>query len=68
LRDALRGAGLAISGITYADVYEGIYFGSDPRSTERVFLNFLRSVDVLPAPSRHLKARSNGWRVLSTNC
>lgn len=48
LRDVLRGHELAISGVTYGEVYEGIYFGRDPRNAERVFLNFLRSVEVLP--------------------
>lgn len=39
--------GLAISVITYGEIYEGIYFASDPQSSERGFLLFLRLVKVL---------------------
>jgi tRNA(fMet)-specific endonuclease VapC len=37
----------AISIITYAEVYEGIYFGRDPRRSEEGFLDFLQSAEVL---------------------
>ena len=40
--------GLAISEVTYGEIYEGIYYGRDPKQAERVFQQFLRSVDVLP--------------------
>jgi tRNA(fMet)-specific endonuclease VapC len=40
--------GLVISLMTYAEIYEGIYFGRDPAAAERTFRAFLRSVDVLP--------------------
>ena len=40
--------GLAISLITYGEIYEGIYYGHNPSYHERVFLNFLRGVSVLP--------------------
>lgn len=39
--------GIAISVITYGEIYEGIYFGRTPQRSERVFQQFLRSVDVL---------------------
>ncbi len=39
---------LAISLITYGEIYEGIYFGRDPKRYEQGFLAFLRAVDVLP--------------------
>lgn len=39
--------GLAISIITYGEIYEGIYFGQDPKLAEKGFLNFLRVVDIL---------------------
>ena len=45
--DSLYSAGLAISIITYAEVYEGIYYGRDRTRYERVFREFLRGVDVL---------------------
>jgi len=45
---ALQPDGLAISLITYGELYEGIYFGRDPRRHEQGFLRFLRLVDVLP--------------------
>lgn len=40
--------GLAISLITYGEIYEGIYFSRDPRASEKGFLKFLRGVKVLP--------------------
>jgi tRNA(fMet)-specific endonuclease VapC len=49
--DALRALapdGLAISLVTYGEIYEGIYYGRDPAGSERVFRQFLRAVDVLP--------------------
>jgi tRNA(fMet)-specific endonuclease VapC len=44
----LAPAGLAISEVTYGEIYEGIYYGRNPKQAERVFQQFLRSVDVLP--------------------
>jgi predicted nucleic acid-binding protein len=46
-------ADLAISLITYGEIYNGIYHGRDPHSTEQAYLCFLRGVTVLPltAPS-----------------
>lgn len=46
-----RGLGpevLAISLITYGEIYDGIYYGRDPQANERIFQQFLRWVDVLP--------------------
>jgi tRNA(fMet)-specific endonuclease VapC len=40
--------GLAISMITFGEIYEGIFYGGNPRENERGFLQFLRFVDVLP--------------------
>ncbi len=39
---------IAISLITFGEIYEGIYYGRDPQRSEAVFRQFLRSVDVLP--------------------
>jgi tRNA(fMet)-specific endonuclease VapC len=39
--------GLAISIVTYAEVYEGIYYGSNPRQHESVFKSFLMGTQVL---------------------
>jgi predicted nucleic acid-binding protein len=47
--------GLAISLITYGEIYEGIYFSRDPRASERGFLKFLRGVHVLPLNKLILK-------------
>jgi predicted nucleic acid-binding protein len=52
---AVRRERLAISMMTYGEVYEGIYYGRDPRAAERVFLNFLRTVDVLPLSRQVLR-------------
>lgn len=38
---------LAISIITYGEVYEGIYYGRDSKRNEAIFRRFLRGVTVL---------------------
>lgn len=40
--------GLAISIITYGEIYEGIYYGRNRQRHERGFRQFLRLVKVLP--------------------
>ena len=40
--------GLAISLITYGEIYEGIYFGQNSEQHESGFRNFLRGVVLLP--------------------
>ena len=44
----LSSESLFISLITYGEIYEGIYFGRDPKNDEKIFQQFLRNVDVLP--------------------
>ena len=48
----LAADGLAISLITYGEIYEGIYFGRDPSRAEAGFRQFLREVNVLPLNRR----------------
>lgn len=48
LLNRLRPEGLAISMITYGEIYEGIYYGRDPRAAAAGFRRFLRGVRVLP--------------------
>jgi tRNA(fMet)-specific endonuclease VapC len=48
LIDSLRNQDLAISLVTYAEVYEGIFFGRDPVAAEQGFREFQRDVSVLP--------------------
>jgi tRNA(fMet)-specific endonuclease VapC len=48
LLPTLQAEGLAISLITYGEVYDGIYYGRDPGAAERAFLRFLRGATVLP--------------------
>ncbi len=43
----LEPKGLAISLITYGEIYDGIYYGSNPRKQERIFRQFLQGADVL---------------------
>lgn len=45
---SLRKDGLAISIITYGEIYDGIYASNDPRGKEVAFLQVLRRVEVLP--------------------
>ena len=39
---------LYISIITYGEIYEGVYFSRNPKNDEKVFQQFLRSVEVIP--------------------
>ena len=52
---SLRREGLAISLITYGEIYDGVYYARDPRAAERDFLAFLRRVSVLPLTRRIMK-------------
>jgi tRNA(fMet)-specific endonuclease VapC len=56
LVDPLFPAGLAISIVTHAEVYEGVYYGRDRARYERVYREFLRGVDILGI-SRHVARR-----------
>ena len=47
LLDSLFTDGLAISIITFAEVYEGIYYSTDPNHNEGVFRRFLEGIPVL---------------------
>ena len=47
LLDALMPQGLAISIITFGEIYEGIYYGRDAAAHEAAFLRFLTAVSVL---------------------
>jgi tRNA(fMet)-specific endonuclease VapC len=47
LLDRLLSDGLAVSIITFGEVYEGIYYGSDPKHNEAIFRRFLKGVRVL---------------------
>lgn len=41
-------SGVAISLVTYGEIFEGIYYGHDPQRAESTFRAFLRGVPVLP--------------------
>lgn len=45
---SLARTGVAISLITYGEIYEGVYYGRDLKAAETVFRQFLRFADVLP--------------------
>jgi tRNA(fMet)-specific endonuclease VapC len=45
-KQALTGAELGISIITYAEVYEGIFYGRDRQEHEKNFLGFVDSIRV----------------------
>jgi tRNA(fMet)-specific endonuclease VapC len=45
---SLEREGLAISLVTYGEVYEGIYYGRDSARSRRQFVNFLRGISVVP--------------------
>jgi predicted nucleic acid-binding protein len=44
LLSSLRSQGLAISLITFGEIYERVYFRREPRTRERTFREFLRFV------------------------
>lgn len=44
----LQPEGIAISVVTFTEVYEGVYASRDPRRAERGFREFLRLTTVLP--------------------
>jgi len=48
LLDALVSDGLAVSLITLGEIYEGIYYGRDPKQSEAGFHQFLTGVRALP--------------------
>jgi tRNA(fMet)-specific endonuclease VapC len=52
LLTALADEGLTISLVTFGEIYEGIYYGADPKANEAGFRKFLRWVDVLPLNRR----------------
>jgi tRNA(fMet)-specific endonuclease VapC len=63
LLTSLARQGLAISLITYGEIYDGIYYGRNPQNSEHAFLQFLRGVDVLPLNRRIMKrfAHNRGY-------
>lgn len=58
----LKRAGLAISTITYLEVYEGIIGGPNPRRNRQVFRTFLRGIRLLVV-SRRTAERAAGLRL-----
>jgi predicted nucleic acid-binding protein len=55
LLDSLVLPGLAISLVTYGEIYDGIYDGRNPQAAERAFLQFLRPITVLPLTKSIMK-------------
>ncbi|HWE61843.1 MAG TPA: type II toxin-antitoxin system VapC family toxin [Chloroflexota bacterium] len=62
LLTSLSASGIAISIITYSEVYEGILRSADPRRSEQVFRTFLHSVAILPI-SRTVAKRNAAVRL-----
>lgn len=48
LLEQLAPAGLSISLMTLGEIYEGVYYGRDPRRAEQIFRAFLRGVNTVP--------------------
>ncbi len=55
LFDAILPAGIAISIITFSEIYEGILTGTDPKRAEKAFRDLLRRVTVLGMTRRVAK-------------
>jgi predicted nucleic acid-binding protein len=51
----LEPEGIAISLVTYGEIYEGLYFGRDQRRGVQGFHRFLQSADVLPLNRRIMR-------------
>lgn len=51
----LSGQGIAISLITFGEIYEGIYYARDPSAAEAGFQQFLREVEVRPLSRRIMR-------------
>jgi tRNA(fMet)-specific endonuclease VapC len=47
LLDSLKDDGLAISLVTYGEIYDGVYHGRNPVAAEQNFLALLRRIEVL---------------------
>jgi tRNA(fMet)-specific endonuclease VapC len=47
LLDSLKDDGLAISLVTFGEIYDGVYHGRNPVAAERSFLALLRRLEVL---------------------
>ena len=56
LLESLRADGIAISLVTYGELYEGIYYGTNPRVVESGLRQLLKVVRVLP-PNRPIMRR-----------
>ncbi len=48
LLSSLAQEGLAMSIMSFGEIYEGIYYGRDPEASEEGFRKFLRGVRILP--------------------
>ncbi len=62
LLSSLGNQGLAISLISYGEIYEGVYYARDPKTSEEIFLQFLEGIRVLPLnePVMRIFARVRG--------
>src|SRR5438105_2756120 len=58
LFNSLKQDGLAISYVTYAEIYQGVYYSKDPKAAEAAFLQFLRRVEQLAISKSVLKVFS----------
>lgn len=58
----LQPDGIGISIVSYGEIYEGIYYGSEPRTQEQGFRRFLGGVEVIPLnrPAMRRFARLRG--------
>ena len=54
--------GLGLSIVSLAELYEGVFYSTDPQSEERALLNFLSAVEVVPLDDEicRLFARERG--------
>ena len=54
--------GLGLSIVSLAELYEGVFYSTDPQSEERALLNFLSAVEVIPLDDEicRLFARERG--------
>jgi predicted nucleic acid-binding protein len=56
LLDHLVHEGIAISLITYGEIWEGIYYGKDPKGQGQIFRAFLQATPVLPLTENSMES------------
>ena len=55
LLSSLVAEGLALSFLSYGEIYEGVYYSRDPKASEAIFQQFLQQVTLLAIDEEIMK-------------